>query len=91
MIGGDNIVGLQGSRRLALFGSKPAIGAVAKGFGEVIQGDYVAVDAKGLVDGGACGSPERQKRRRREAEVSLGNGVKVGLSIHLRRGRQRIR
>lgn len=38
MIGGDNIVGLQRSGRLALFGSKPAIEAVAKGFGEVIRG-----------------------------------------------------
>lgn len=89
MIGSDNIVGLQRSGRLALFGSKPAIGAVAKGFGEVIRGEYV--DAKGLFDGGACGSPERQKRLRRESEVSLGNGVKVGLGIHLRRGRQSTR
>lgn len=89
MIGGDNIVNLQGSGRLTLFGSKPAIGAVAKGFGEVIRGNYV--DAKGLVDGGACGSLERQKRRRPESEVSLGNGVKVGLGIHLRRGRQSTR
>lgn len=89
MIGSDNIVGLQGSGRLALFGSKPAIGAVAKGFGEVIRGDYV--DTKGLFDGGACGSLERQKRRRREAEVSIGNGAKVGLSPHLRGGRQRTR